>query len=118
MLNSESNAWTSTNTNTTVPRLTYLNPNHNNIVSDRYVEDGSYMRLKTIQLGYTFSQKLMERAHIQKIRIYLAAQNLLTFTKYTGYDPEIGQTGSLEIGIDRGTYPQARVFSIGGNFTF
>lgn len=117
-LSTESQAWTPTNTNTDIPRLTALDKNGNNLISDRYVEDGSYLRLKTIQLGYTIPAKLLEKMRIQKIRFYISAQNLLTFTKYKGYDPEIGNRNSLDIGVDRGIYPQARVYTLGGNFTF
>lgn len=120
MSNTMLNAWTPENPNTTIPRLTQNNPNDNTRVSDRYVEDGSYLRLKNLQLGYTLPIGMMNRMRIQKIRIYLSAQNLITFTNYTGFDPEIGIRGgnSLDIGIDRGIYPQARIYSIGANFSF
>ena len=86
--------------------------------SSRYVEDGSYLRLKNLQLGYTLNDNLTKKVGISSWRVYLSATNLLTFTKYTGFDPEIGITNGLDMGIDRGTYPQARVFTIGTSLNF
>jgi hypothetical protein len=96
------------------------NDSNNSLMSDRFIEDGSYLRIKTLQLGYTLPQSIMSRANISKLRIYLNAQNAFTFTKYTGLDPEIGtgQSGSLDLGVDRAFYPQARLFSLGLNLTF
>ncbi|MBK5261320.1 MAG: TonB-dependent receptor [Peptostreptococcaceae bacterium] len=101
------------------PRLNAADAN-NIWFSDRYVEDGSYLRLKNIQLGYTLSSKLSQSFNIQKLRIYVGATNLLTFTKYNGFDPEIGTgySGSLDLGVDRANYPQARTFLVGLNLTF
>jgi len=91
--------------------------------SDFYVEDGSYLRLKNIQLGYTLPASFTKKIKIEKCRVYVGAKNLLTFTKYTGFDPEVGEnTGSsnsiLEKGFDRGTYPQSKMFLLGMNFSF
>ncbi len=120
MSNSMLNRWTGPGTSTTMPRMTQSDPNFNLRMSDRYIEDGSYLRLKTLQFGYTLPKGVMNYAHIAKLRVYISAQNLLTFTKYKGLDPEIGlsPTSSLDIGVDRGTYPQARILSIGVNLTF
>jgi hypothetical protein len=86
--------------------------------SDFYVEDGSYLRLKNIQLGYTLPASVSRKVKIERLRIYIAAKNLLTFTNYTGFDPEVGETTILERGFDRGTYPQAKMYSIGLNVSF
>ena len=97
------------------PRMNATDVN-NALMSDRFIEDGSYLRFKTLQLGYTFPiQK-----HIEKLRVYFNAQNLYTFTKYSGLDPEIGTgyTGGLDIGVDRANYPQARLMSFGVNLIF
>jgi len=119
------NYWTPTNTNTTIPRLNGNDKNDNKRISDMYVEDGSYLRLKTLQLGYTFPQLLTRKLFISSLRVYVTGQNLLTFTKYTGSDPEIGQLPSnsssastLSRGVDIGTYPQAKTFTAGINITF
>ena len=107
------------NTNTGEPRLdpTLGTP------SDFYVEDGSYMRLKNLQIGYTLPSSLTQKVKISKLRVYVGAKNLLTFTKYTGFDPEVGENTSvqypiLEKGFDRGTYPQSKMYLVGLNLTF
>jgi TonB-linked SusC/RagA family outer membrane protein len=112
--------WNGAGTSNTEPRLSIGDPNQNSRISDRFVEDGSYLRLKNIQLGYTFPEALLKKAKISKVRVYISAQNLVTFTKYKGLDPEIGvgRTGLLDLGIDRGFYPQARTFLTGVNITF
>jgi hypothetical protein len=101
------------------PRLNAADAN-NIWFSDRYVEDGSYMRVKNLQLGYTIPVKLSQSMKIQKMRIYVGATNLFTFTKYLGFDPEIGTGyyGSLDLGVDRATYPQPRTFLFGLNLSF
>ncbi|MEC5145597.1 TonB-dependent receptor [Chitinophaga sp. 212800010-3] len=90
----------------------------NNSVSDYFVEDGSYLRLKNIQVGYNFPSNWLERAHIPQLRIYVGAQNLFTFTKYSGLDPEMGSENPRLVGIDQGYFPQARTFMIGLNARF
>ena len=115
------NYWTPTNTNTTIPRLNGNDKNDNKRISDLYIEDGSYLRLKTLQLGYTIPQTLTSKIYINTLRLFVAGQNLLTFTKYSGADPEIGQISSstsLTRGVDIGTYPQARTFTAGISITF
>ncbi|GHT34389.1 SusC/RagA family TonB-linked outer membrane protein [Bacteroidia bacterium] len=84
----------------------------NKETSSRFVENGAYLRLKNIQLGYTLPIAISKKAYIERCRIYVSANNLLTFTKYTGYDPEIGS------GVDYGNYPQARTFTFGLNLNF
>ncbi|RMG24405.1 MAG: TonB-dependent receptor [Bacteroidetes bacterium] len=108
------NRWTGPGTSNSEPRVTLSDPNQNVRVSDRFVEDGSYLRLKNLQIGYSLPAALLQKLQLNKLRVYFSAQNLLTFTSYSGMDPEIGVIGgSLEIGIDRGFYPQARTFTAG-----
>ena len=87
-------------------------------ISDRFIEDGSYLRLKNIQLGYSVPVSILDRIKVRKLRVYVSAQNLFTITDYSGLDPEIGAFNALEIGIDRGFYPQARTFLGGLSLTF
>ena len=95
-------------TKTNLHRVDAEDINHNFRISDFYLEDGSYLRLKNIQLGYTFPKILTQRVHIRKIRIWLGSQNLFTWTLYSGLDPEIGGWG-----IDSGIYPQPRIVQCG-----
>ncbi|MDR1340342.1 MAG: TonB-dependent receptor [Prevotellaceae bacterium] len=110
--------WTPTNPSNTVPRA-IATPNLN--VDSRYIEDASYLRLKNITLGYTFP--IRAKAALFKLRVFASAQNLITFTKYSGYDPEASyyggdETNGLYQGIDLGAYPQARIFTFGINLSF
>lgn len=110
------NRWVGEGSTNTHPRMTISDPNKNySQSSDFFLEDGSYFRIKTVQLGYQLPVSLTRKAGIQKARVYVMANNLLTFTKYKGFDPEIGG-GSF--GVDRGIYPQARAFFIGLNLGF
>ena len=109
-----------TQTDARYPRLGGLDANNSILQSDRYLEDGSYLRIKMVQLGYTLPVTLTTKIGIKSVRIYINAQNLYTFTKYTGLDPEIGMKGGedpLDIGVDRGYYPMPRLYSIGVNVT-
>lgn len=110
------------NPGTKTPRASINDPNDNDRISDRYVEDGSYLRIKNISLGYTFPKKWIEKARIENIRIYCNIQNLYTFTKYSGYDPEVGastqDSTGLTYGIDNGRYPSPTMYSFGLNITF
>lgn len=110
--------WTGEGTSTTIPRYTWVDVNNNYRVSDLYIEDGSFLRVKNLQLGYSLSENILQRIKSQKIRVYVSVENLFTFTKYTGADPEIGALSSFDIGIDRGIYPQARTFRVGTSVTF
>ena len=83
-------------------------------MSDLYVSDGSYLRLKNISLGYTLPVQLTQKVGISRFRVYVMADNLITWTKYQGFDPEIGN-GGTSLGVDRGIYPQARTWTIGFN---
>ncbi len=116
-------AWTPSNTDTDVPRAVSGDPNQNSRTSDRFLEDGSYLRVKNLSIGYTIpTDKIgaLTNSIISRLRVYVSAQNLLTFTKYTGYDPEIGSKygNLLTQGIDYGQYPQARTFMAGLNVSF
>jgi hypothetical protein len=107
------NAWTPSHTNTNIPRLSASDDNGNfGNVSDFYVENGSYMRIKNVTLGYTLPRALMTKIGIRSARIFANAQNLATFTKYTGLDPEVGINQN---GVDLGLYPQSRIILIGIN---
>lgn len=108
--------WTGEGSTNVYPRLVMNDPNKNfSRSSDFYVEDGSFFRIKTLQLGYTIPVSVSEKAGFQRVRVYVSGNNLLTFTKYSGFDPEIGG-GSY--GVDRGLYPQARFYLMGINATF
>jgi len=109
--------WTGPGTSNKIPRVTITDNNNNWRSSDLYVKNGAYLRLKTIQLGYTIPKKIVQKARFQKVRFYVAGENLLTFTGYDGFDPEIG-TGGTSLGIDMGAYPQSRTISVGANITF
>ncbi|MGO4290308.1 SusC/RagA family TonB-linked outer membrane protein [Chitinophaga sp. RAB17] len=97
------------------PRYSFTDDNNNARVSDRYVEDGSYVKLKNIQLGYTLPNHLLNRAGFKQVHIYAQVKNAYTFTRYSGFDPEIAG-GILNTGVDRGAYPQARTWSVGIDF--
>jgi TonB-linked SusC/RagA family outer membrane protein len=110
--------WTGENTTNSAknPRYSFTDDNSNIRVSDRYVEDGSFVKIKNIQLGYTFDKSVIKNL-FNKVRIYAQVKNAYTFTKYSGYDPEISG-GILDTGIDRGAYPQARTYSLGLDIKF
>ena len=112
------NRWTGPGTSTTEPRYAFVDSNNNARASDRYVEDGSFIKIKNIQVGYNFP--LGEVSSFSSIRVYALAKNAFTFTEYTGYDPEISNGGSpvLDTGVDRGTYPSPRIVSLGLNLKF
>jgi len=110
------NRWTGEGTSNKYPRFV-LGDSVNWVSSDLYIYDGSYARLKNIQLGYTLPQNLTRKVFVESLRLYVAAENLLTFTKYHGYDPEISSSGT-SLGIDYGVYPQARTFIFGVNVAF
>lgn len=119
------NRWTPTNTNTDVPRAVQGDPNNNLRTSDRFLENGSFARFKSLVLGYTLPTSLLSKAHLRAVRIYVQAQNLVTFTKYSGLDPEVSTfttssitngsaaTSNAALGTDFFTYPQARTFTGG-----
>ncbi|MBQ2110061.1 MAG: SusC/RagA family TonB-linked outer membrane protein, partial [Bacteroidales bacterium] len=110
--------WIGEGTSTRIPRVTNSNPNQNWRSSDLYVKDGSYLRLKTAQIGYTIPAKLVAKTGLSNIRVYVAGENLLTFTKYDGFDPEMASAGYTTLGVDRGIYPQSRTITVGASITF
>ncbi len=105
--------WTGEGTSNTVPTL---GDSKNWVCSDMYIQDGSYLRLKNITLGYTLSPVLTHKLGINRLRIFARGENLFTWTKYWGFDPEIG-SGATSLGVDYGVYPQARTYSIGFNIS-
>ncbi|ANQ52752.1 TonB-dependent receptor [Flammeovirga sp. MY04] len=104
----------------TMPRVVSGDPNNNRRFSDRYVEDASYLRLQNVQLGYSFSDNVCKKMHMQRFRVYASVDNLFTLTNYSGYDPEVPDHygDPLAQGIDIGNYPKSRTFSVGLNVTF
>ena len=108
--------WTGPGTSNKYPRLS-LGDAINWQMSDLYVCDASYLRLKNISLGYTLPRQLTRQIMIERLRVYVMADNLITWTKYWGFDPEIG-SGGTSLGVDRGIYPQARTWTVGVNLTF
>jgi TonB-linked SusC/RagA family outer membrane protein len=109
--------WVGPGTSNENPRLT-TGETRNNVFSSYYVEDGSFIRLKNIQLGYTFPKTWLKKAQIESLRIYVAGNNLLTLTKYMGYDPDLGSANALSAGVDYGMYPQAKTIMGGIQITF
>ena len=110
------------NSGTKTPRPTIQDPNDNDRLSTRYIEDGSYLRIKNITLGYTFPKTVLQKVKIENVRVYMNIQNLYTFTKYTGFDPEVGastqDSSGLTFGVDNGRYPSPMTCSFGLNITF
>jgi hypothetical protein len=105
--------WTESNPGNTYPRLVSTDPNNNQRPSDFYVEDGSFLRLRNLQLGYNLPSRLLQKMKLSELRIYASANNLFTITNYSGFDPDIGTNGwILDTGIDKGYYPSNR--TIGG----
>lgn len=100
--------WEGPGTSNTIPRAVFGDPNGNSQSSDRYIEDGSYLRIRNVTLGYTLPKLWAQRIKFSSARIYASAENLYTFTKYTGVDPEVGVTG-----IDNSVYPVTRTISLG-----
>ncbi len=114
--------WTPENPNTDVPRA---NASRSFRVSDKFIYDGSFIRVKNIVLGYTFPKSILERIKVNKIRVYASAQNLFTFTKYPGLDPEVGYEnsgsaadGNRKIGLDYASYPNVKSYTFGINIGF
>ena len=114
------NRWTPTNTNTNVPRAVYQDPNNNRRTSDRFLEDAGFLRIKNVSLSYNFGPKVLNALRVSGIKLYAAAQNLYTFTNYSGLDPEVStfSISNTAPGTDFLTYPQARTYTFGLNLTF
>jgi hypothetical protein len=100
------------------PRLVETDPNLNERMSARWLQDGSYLRIQNMQIGYTFPASLLQKVPgVQSLRIYVGSQNLLTLTKYEGFDPDIGNDGLFYRGHDNGSYPSPRTFMVGAKLT-
>lgn len=118
------NAWTPTHTNTSVPRVTQDDPNNNIRPSSYYIENGSYVRLKNLKVGYQLPKNILSLLNVQNAYLYLQATNLFTITSYDGIDPEVGlqsytsSSRNLDMGIDRGIYPLSRSYTFGVNVAF
>ncbi|MDR1671498.1 MAG: TonB-dependent receptor [Alistipes sp.] len=104
--------WTGPGTSNSIPRMNRDDKNGNWLSSDLYVQNGAYLRLKTLQIGYTIPQWISKKAFISRLRVYFMAENLVTITRYRGFDPE------MDNGFDRGVYPQPRTISVGLNLGF
>lgn len=115
-------SWTPSNTNTNVPRYALDDKNNNNRrVSDRWLEGGSYLRLKTLEVGYNLPKALLSKIELESLRVYFASENLFTITGYKGYTPDLGQNTGGSIfyrGVDYGRYPDVRTFSVGLQMNF
>lgn len=109
-----------TNPNSRLPRLSASTTNANNRVSDRYVEDGSYIRLQNISLSYTLPKSLVTKLKLQNVKVYMNLQNVYTWSNYSGYDPEVGAMygDALMTGVDYGRYPSPRIYTFGLNISF
>ena len=99
------NRWTPDNADTDVPRVVMYDPNKNGRSSSRWLEDGSYLKITTIQLGYTIPPAILSKAKLSKLRVYVTGQNLYTFTNYSGFDPDFGSDGLTDRAVDQGAYP-------------
>lgn len=112
------NSWRPDNQNTDMPRFSKVDGTDNKLAyTDRWLEDGSFLRFKTVDIGYTFPKQWMQKAMIQNLRVYVSMENLFTMTKYSGFTPDLGETpGGYSVfsrGIDQGRYPLPRTFSFG-----
>lgn len=119
LLSNRLDRWTSEGSSNYEPRITD-NLNDNSLYSDRYIEDGSFLRVRNIQLGITLPQNILDRLPFSGVRVYASADNVFTFTKYSGLDPEIGSVfgDPFAPGVDWGVYPIAKTFIVGTNITF
>jgi TonB-linked SusC/RagA family outer membrane protein len=115
------NAWTKSNPSNEFTRIYYNDNSYlNSVPSSQWIENGSYLKLKTLTIGYTLPGELVRKLSISKLRVYASTQNLFTITSYKGLDPEIGTQGGFgtQNGIDNGTYPSSKYFTVGLNVTF
>lgn len=116
-LNYRINRWTGEGSSTSVPRVT-AGANGNTVFSDFYVEDGSFLRIQTAQIGYTFPKSISEQLKMNSARLYVKGNNLLTFSDYIGYDPSASSGAPIGSGFDKGFYPQARILILGASLNF
>ncbi|WP_303315296.1 TonB-dependent receptor [Flavivirga abyssicola] len=118
------NGWTPTNTDTNIGTTRYFSvfgrPPTGNLLDDRYVDDGSYLRLKTVSIGYSLPKDVLEKLKIKKLRLFITGQNLFTWTDYEGYDPDVsvGRFGALTPNLDWSAYPLSATIMTGINVTF
>jgi TonB-linked SusC/RagA family outer membrane protein len=121
------NRWKGEGTSNTQPRVSWMGSSNNKLPSTRFLADGSYVRMKNVQLGYSIKEDAAKKLGFRSARIYISAQNLLTLTRYPGMDPEMATSdntrneqfgGDVAAGIDWGTYPSARIYSLGVNLNF
>lgn len=114
------NRWNGPNTSNTIPRMTTKRNNLNHRTSDLFIENGSFMRLKNLSLAYTVNEKAARRMGMSRLKVYVTGQNVLTFTQYSGLDPELGYAndGNRQLGVDYAQYPQSRSWIFGLNATF
>ena len=111
------NAWTPENIHTNIPRAVQGDPNKNNRISDRYVENGNYLRLNNLQLGYNLPKKQCKQIGLSNLRVYISATRLFTITKYDGYDVAVGSKVG-DLGVDYGIYPMSPSYTQGLKFGF
>ena len=111
-------AWSPSNTGGTEPRLNNGESVNTDLFSDYFVEDASYIRIQNIQIGYKFSQQMLDKLGVNSLRVYTSVNNLHTFTKYSGYDPSASSGSPIGAGIDRGFYPVAKTYILGLNLSF
>lgn len=108
------NRWREAGDHSTLHRAVWSDPKRNAFISDRPIEDGSYLRLKSLTLGYNIPAETLQRLNIRSLKVYFTGQNLFTRTRYSGFDPEVNEyENDLTLGFDRNTYPQARTFIVG-----
>ncbi len=116
------NSWKGEGTSNTLPRNSYDAPTSNRYFSTDYIQNGAFLRLRNVALGYTLPVSMAKKIAMSSARLYVSAQNLFTITKYTGYDPEVGSaqigTRAQTAGVDFGRFPRARVFTVGVNVQF
>lgn len=108
--------WTGPGTSNTEPRVT--NGGHNFEISERFVEDGSFIRMRLLQVGYTLPDQWIDRLFLRSVRVYFSANNLITWTDYSGYTPEITSSSVIDVGIDRGVFPIAKTYTFGLDVNF
>ena len=116
------NRWTPNNTNTNIPRAAFNRADNSasNVRTQFYVEDGTFVRLNNVTLGYNLPPSVLDGWGLSRLRVYVSGQNLLTFTDYSGFDPEVNsfEQDNLQIGVDNGAYPRARIYLLGVNLGF
>lgn len=111
-------AWTEDNHSTTMPRAVLGDPNRNSRESTRFLENGNFVRCRQLQLGYSLPALLLKKIQIEKLRVYVSAENLFTITNYSGIDPEFSRSSVLNTGVDNLTYPFTKSYVVGLQLTF